>query len=82
MRHLFWRCLGARRILTTNLPQYRSVGSYLDLAGSYYRITHTHGWDVWARPMVRVPATANVIVVENPLKHLRSARATPAATRS
>lgn len=73
MVQFLWWLTGERRILATNLPQYRQVGLLVEFAGVRYRITRVVGLDVWGRP-VADDGCAEAIVIESPLKHVRRAR--------
>ena len=73
MVHILWWLTGERRILATNLPQYRQVGLLVECAGVRYRITRVVGLDVWGRP-VASDDCEEAIVIESPLKHVRRAR--------
>lgn len=64
--------LGQRPVLTTTLPQYKHVGRTIEVAGECYRITYVRGDEVWGRPVARPAEPCDLVVVESPLKHLRS----------
>lgn len=74
MVRLFWWLTGERRILATNLPQYRQVGLLVEYAGVCYRITRVAGLDVWGRQLPQDACRDEAIVIESPLKHVRRAR--------
>lgn len=74
MVHVFWWLTGERRILATNLPQYRQVGLLVEFAGVRYRITRVVGLDVWGRPVAADDCCDEAVVIESPLKHVRRAR--------
>lgn len=74
MVRLLWWLTGERRILATNLPQYRQVGLLVECAGECYRITRVVGLDIWGRRVPQDACRDKALVIESPLKHVRRAR--------